>query len=293
MAIMLKLFMLFGIGYLLRQRKIDLRELLKNPKETIKNSGGFNQFKNQGGEDDYDAALTSDTNEAADFGLRLMSEDDAVIVLEILTKDFPFIENWSQSDRDKLIWRTCHIRRMKEFHGHEGLEVTMIHEVIISATLARLTMGFANNYTLPKFPLIEIYPREFYSKLLKQHVKGLTFGHGRLFLSWAHFEEGHKDLTDKIHVGLHEFAHALMLQFNQFRHIRIWRHWLSEAHPIMKSISTSGNHFFRSYGATNIHEFWAVSVETFFEQTEEFKAKYPRLFFCTCRMLNQWPLGRH
>lgn len=247
-----------------------------------------NRFTTQ--DDDYNYAVMSDSNETADFSLRLLSDDDAVIVREILSKDFPFIENWSQSDRDKLIWRTCNIRRKKEFHGHEGLEVHMIHEVIISATLARLTMGLGKNYTLPKFPLIEIYPREFYSKLLNKNVKGLTFGHGRLFLSWAHFEEGHKNPTDKVHVGLHEFAHALFLQFNQFKGLRIWDNWLEEAQPIMRLISTSGNHFFRSYGATNIHEFWAVCVETFFEQTAEFKAKYPALFNCTCRMLNQWPL---
>ncbi|MFN5620319.1 MAG: zinc-dependent peptidase [Flavobacteriales bacterium] len=48
-------------------------------------------------------------------------------------------------------------------------------------------------------------------------------------------------------------------------------------------------HFFRQYGATNIHEFWAVAVETFFEQPDEFKTKYPALFHETCRMLNQWP----
>lgn len=242
--------------------------------------------------EEYTAAMNPEPNEQADYGLRLISEDDAAIVREILTKDFPFIENWSQSDRDKLIWRTCHIRRKKEFHGHEGLEIHMIHEVIVSATLARLTMGLGKNYTLPKFPHIEIYPREFYSKLLNQHVKGLTFGHGRLFLSWAHFEEGHRDATDKIHVGLHEFAHALMLQFDQFKDLQTWREWLSAAHPVMSTISASGNHFFRQYGATNIHEFWAVSVETFFEQTTEFKSKYPQLFYCTCRMLNQWPLGK-
>lgn len=240
---------------------------------------------------DYNQAMMEDPSETADYSLQLMVDDDAALVREVLNKDFPFIEKWSQSERDKLIWRTCNIRRKKEFHGHEGFEVHVIHEVIISATLARLTMGLGKNYTLPKFPLIEIYPREFYSKLLDKHVKGLTFGHGRLFLSWAHFEEGHRDATDKVHVGLHEFAHALMLQFNQFKGLRIWSEWLSEAHPVMRTISLSGNHFFRSYGATNINEFWAVSIETFFERTEEFKSKYPQLFFCTCRILNQWPLG--
>jgi hypothetical protein len=176
--------------------------------------------------------------------------------------------------------------------GMEGQEVTPRHEIVISATLARLTFGLKRYYDLPKFELIQVYPREFYSRLIEQHVKGLTVGNGRLFLSWAHFEEGHHDPTDKIHVGLHEFAHAMMLEFNHFELIPQWKTWLKVAMPVMDALAKADDHFFRKYGATNIHEFWAVAVETFFEQPKEFSDHYPALFHATCAMLNQWPFAK-
>lgn len=214
---------------------------------------------------------------------------DTQFTREVIEKEFPFVQQWSTRRKEIFVWRTHVIMSKKHFHGAEGFEVTPRHQVVISATLARLTFGLSRNFDLPKFELIEVYPREFYSKLLEQQVKGLTLGHGRLFLSWAHFEEGHEDPDDKVHVGLHEFAHAMMIEFDRFTFLPAWDKWQEVAHPIMRSITYTRTHFFRQYGATNIHEFWAVAVETFFEQPDEFKTKYPALFHETCRMLNQWP----
>lgn len=224
-----------------------------------------------------------------DYKLLLSKKPEFPIVERILLAKMPYLAQWPAQQRYKLIYRTILIRKGKHFHGAEGFVVEDEHEIIISATIARLTLGLSRQYDLPKFELIEIFPREFYSKLLEQHVKGLTLGNGRLFLSWNHFEQGHDNHTDKVHLGLHEFAHAMMIQFDRFHFHPHWEDWQRLAEPIMHSVGLADNHFFRRYGATNIHEFWAVSVETFFEQPAEFKRYYPELFVRTCRMLNQWP----
>ena len=217
----------------------------------------------------------------------IQEDANAMVVKEIILKEFPMIRHWTAANRAKFIWRTMRIREQKHFHGQEGFEVIAEHEIIISATIAQLTFGLQYSYHLPTFELIEIYPRHFYSKLVDNHVEGLTLGNGRLFLSWHHFEEGHDDSADKKHLGFHEFAHAMMIEFDHFRNLPRWKKWQQVAHPVMQSIQRSDTHFFRKYGATNIHEFWAVTVETFFEQPQEFKQNYHELFDCTCKILNQ------
>jgi len=40
---------------------------------------------------------------------------------------------------------------------------------------------------------------------------------------------------------------------------------------------------------TNIQEFWAVSVEAFFENPADLKINMPQLYDALCRVLNQDP----
>ena len=42
---------------------------------------------------------------------------------------------------------------------------------------------------------------------------------------------------------------------------------------------------------SNLHEFWAVSVEAFFENPKGLKENMPDLYEALCRVLNQDPLN--
>ena len=221
--------------------------------------------------------------------LQLKAVSEFPFIRQTILREFPYVRDWTHEERLKFEIRTLIIMRKKHFRGAEGFEISNYHKIIISATLARLTMGIRRKFDLPRFQLIEVYPREFYSRLIERDVKGLTLGNGRLFLSWAHFEEGHDDPSDKVHVGLHEFAHAIMIEFDKFEYTPAWADWHREAQPVYRSIADTENHFFRQYGGTNMAEFWAVTVETFFEQPREFSMQFPSLFRETCRMLNQRP----
>lgn len=207
--------------------------------------------------------------------------------IDILKKHVGFYNSLSELERIRFANRTFYIRQSKDFYGMENLNLTPAQEIMISATLATLTFGLGHRYELPTFEMIQVYPAEFYSRLVENDVKGLTLGNGRIFLSWKHFNEGVLDDDDKVHLGLHEFAHAMMIEFDHFNQAAPWENWLMNANPIMAEVQRTETHFFREYGGTNIHEFWAVVVETFFEQPHEFKKRFPPLYTSTSAMLNQ------
>jgi MtfA peptidase len=208
-------------------------------------------------------------------------------LVNILKKQFPFYNKLTENERRLFATRTYNIRRSKSFYGMESFVMLPEHETLISATITQLTFGLTKYYDLPSFELIQVYPSQFYSKIIDQNVKGLTLGNGRIIISWRHFEEGHEIVDDKVHLGLHEFAHAMMIEFDHFRYASPWSSWKSQAEMIMPELAKSETHFFRKYGATNIPEFWAVSVETFFEQPKEFRYSYPEFYNATAAMLNQ------
>ena len=127
------------------------------------------------------------------------------------------------------------------------------------------------------------------NKYLDADVKGITYASGFIYLSWQDFEEGYENYTNKINLGLHEFAHALMLEKQQ----------ISESsgfeilHGMYAYLSNKANQsgqedpLFRHYGFTNIDEFWAVSVEVFFEQPIQLQKTYPNLYKIIARLLKQ------
>ena len=59
--------------------------------------------------------------------------------------------------------------------------------------------------------------------------------------------------------------------------------------PILADVITKRQSYLRNYALTNIHEFWAVSVEAFFENPADLKMNMPQLYDALCRVLNQDP----
>ena len=55
-------------------------------------------------------------------------------------------------------------------------------------------------------------------------------------------------------------------------------------------MQAGGNNMLDRYAATNYNEFWAVSVETFFEKPFQMKQEMPVLYRGLCQLLRQDPL---
>ena len=64
------------------------------------------------------------------------------------------------------------------------------------------------------------------------------------------------------------------------------------ARPIFANLQTGNSELLDKYGATDYNEFWAVSVETFFEEPDQFYQKLPELYMAMCELLNQDPKQR-
>lgn len=185
--------------------------------------------------------------------------------------------------------RTLVIMREKTFVAEDNFTLDYEHKIILSSTLAQLTFGILeSHYSLPRFQSVHLFPKTFFSKLLNHQVKGLTVGNGRIFLSWDDFRKGYENGSDKVNLGLHEFAHALEIELKKDED-EDFNAWQFHAQKVMYEFQEGKFGSFRSYASTNIHELWATTVETFFEAPHAFKRDHPELYAATVNVLKQDP----
>src|SRR5213076_3447256 len=111
---------------------------------------------------------------------------------------------------------------------------------------------------------------------------------GSLVLSWGAVKHGAADPSDGKNVVLHEFAHQLDFENDaadgvpglatreqQLAWAAVMR---SEFASLRAADETGIPTLLDTYGATNPAEFFAVSVEAFFERPIMFRARHPRLY---------------
>lgn len=155
----------------------------------------------------------------------------------------------------------------------------------------QVTFGL-ETWDLSYFNQILIFPDEYKNPFTNQMHKGETNLGGFMCFSWKDFLSGNKNTSDKINLGLHEFTHAL--RFNGIKGAdtdyffeNYFPKWVSCATKDFVKTKNTNNSIFRKYGSVNINEFFSVTVETFFENPEQFKSQAPELFKHTSILLNQ------
>ena len=208
---------------------------------------------------------------------------------------FTYFNDLSASSKKRFIQRVANFRAQKEFHfiGMEGGED---YEVLVSASAVQVTFGL-KNYLLSYFKniyvLADAYHMENEDELYIGHV-----GPDGIYLSWKHFLYGYSNTFDNINVAVHEMAHALLhsnflAQYNSDMHFRLnYEKFSSKTGRIFADVITKRQSYLRSYAFTNVHEFWAVSVEAFFENPVGLRDNMPDLYEALCRVLNQDPSTR-
>jgi MtfA peptidase len=210
-------------------------------------------------------------------------------------KEFRYFQNLSSAGKSKFIKRVVHFINSKKFIGHHGLHVTGEMRVLIASSAVQLTFGL-KKYILTHYHTIRLYPEAFYSRMLDAHLKGGTSEGGTISLSWADFKDGYADHDDKYNLGLHEMAHALKLDlikgydFDQ-RFAAYFDQWHEVALKTFQKMSMGSATFLREYGGTNMHEFFAVCVEHFFEVPAQLKKEMPHIYYHLAYLLNQDPLN--
>jgi Mlc titration factor MtfA (ptsG expression regulator) len=222
------------------------------------------------------------------MALVLYSKSKRDFLHNYYTQKFTFYNQLSAKKQLKFIYRVMVIRKTNRIKvDKEILHVNHDIELMLSAAFAQITFGFTN-FELRGFSKIIIYPDSFYSKLAGNHVNGLTVGNGYIYLSWNHFLKGYQNTEDKVNLALHELAHALYIDKFHYEGSMRWYEWEDQAIKVYKQINEHSEiTFFRSYAKTNMAEFWAVSIECFFEDPTNFKKQFPELYEATAKLLKQ------
>jgi MtfA peptidase len=163
----------------------------------------------------------------------------------------------------------------------------------IAASAVQLTFGL-RKWDIKHFHTIRIYPKEFYSRMNERYLKGGAAKNGVIWFSYKHYLSGYEDQENGINLGLHEMSHALMMNMEEGNQESEFNSAFEAFEPVGKAVMAkvkSGEvKFLRKYASTNFYEFFAVSMEEFFERPAEFRRQLPDLYKAIARLLNQDPL---
>jgi len=108
--------------------------------------------------------------------------------------------------------------------------------------------------------------------------------------------KGIRGLTPNCNVGLHEMGHALayvnfITQTEEDKHFKKeFKNFSTIARPIFESMQKGAKNILGDYAGSNYHEFWAVSVELFFENPIRFRHELPDLYKALSKLLRQDPI---
>ncbi len=210
-----------------------------------------------------------------------------------IDKYFPILSKLSEEDRLLFESRVQRFINMKTFKTRGAIQVTPEMKALIAGSAIQITMGYPDVY-FSHFRTIIIYPDKYYSRLTGKYHQGEVNQLGVIVLSWNCFMEGFRDPRDGVNLGYHEMAHALKLQdivenndYN-FLDSDTMRAFEREAIKEMRTVKESpeGASFFREYSATNMNEFFAVTIENFIERPSEFKKYNCNLYLLLAKILN-------
>jgi MtfA peptidase len=164
--------------------------------------------------------------------------------------------------------------------------------ILVSASAIQLTFGL-KDFKLPWYENICVHPAEYVVanpfRTLAGNVSGNT-----ITLSWKHFFEDYQQ-KDGVNVGLHEMAHALQMQHEHFYKRKgedfrtVYDLFESLEDHIVRLNNSVQKQLYSGYALTNMDEFWACSVEIFFEQPELLQQQYPDIYDIIKILLKQDP----
>jgi Mlc titration factor MtfA (ptsG expression regulator) len=181
------------------------------------------------------------------------------------------------------------ISRGKDF----PLTDEMIAKIAISAV--EISFGFPK-MDYEHFSRILIYPTDYYSNITRNYHAGEVNLRGFIVLSWRSFEAGYADYKDGKNLGIHEMAHALKLENRiqngdyRFLDAELIKQLQVELKTLQDLPKGKASKIIRNYGLLNVHEFFAVLCENFFERPELLHEYHESLYDLMTNILLQNPL---
>jgi hypothetical protein len=208
----------------------------------------------------------------------------------------PYFNELSPDGKKNFVKRAHHFRSIKKFH-FVGMEQNEETAILVSASAVQVTFGL-KNYLLSHFENIHVLADAYQMENDTEIYVGHVAPEG-IYLSWKHFLFGYMKQNDNVNVAVHEMAHALLYnnffaQYGMDTHFRMnYEHFSTTTGPILAQVITNRHSYLRSYAFSNLHEFWAVSVEAFFDNPQGLRKNMPELYTSLCRVLNQDPLSKN
>jgi MtfA peptidase len=205
----------------------------------------------------------------------------------------PYYRSLSSAGRDRFLKRVLQFIESKTFE-YVDIQRDESMPLLIGAAAVQLTFGL-DRFQLDYFKTIYVIKDRYTYGGSTTPYEGHVSEDG-IYLSWTHFLREFADYGDGQNVGLHEMAHALTyvnFTVSEGRDTSFHDTFINfskVARPIFERMKAGETNLLSPYAATNYQEFWAVSVETFFERSLDFKTQLPDLYAAFCTLLNQDPL---
>jgi len=219
--------------------------------------------------------------------------------LTLIQRHVVFFHRLSAGDRAELLGHIQVFLAEKRFEGCGDFVITDEVRVTIAAQACLLLLHRRTDY-FPGLVTILVYPLTYVVEEKRQVGEHLweegtvsRLGEtgrrmGSLVLSWGAVKHGAADPSDGKNVVLHEFAHQLDFENEatdgvpelSTREQQIaWAEVMRSEYASLRAADESGiPTLLDTYGATNPAEFFAVSVEAFFEQPRALQAHHPKLY---------------
>ena len=222
-----------------------------------------------------------------------ISDEDISSTLE---KRFPYYISLTSELKEIFVRRLRRFMSLKTFIIPENKTYKDV-PILMSATAVQLTFGL-KEFELPWYQYIRIHAEEYFAndpnalRVLAGHVESNI-----ITIAWNQFLKGIEDDKDGVNVGLHEMAHALYYQ-----HVIVNKNkkngFIKELSDVMEesediyTLKHKHQVLYSENAYKNLQEFWAESIEIFFERPQAMQICYPELFESLKELLNQDPLNK-
>ena len=225
-----------------------------------------------------------------------LSESDLNNYFFVIGSLFTYFNDLPHDLKTRFAKRVHQFKSARKFH-FIGLEYNEDSATLVSSAAVQVTFGL-KNFMLSHFRDIYVLANAYHMDNEEELYIGHVAPEG-IYLSWKHFLHGYSHKTDNINVAVHEMAHALLYsnffaQYGIDSHFRLnYEKFSNTTGPILADVITNRRSYLRSYAFSNLHEFWAVSVEAFFENPKGLKENMPDLYEALCKVLNQDPMTKN
>jgi Mlc titration factor MtfA (ptsG expression regulator) len=222
-------------------------------------------------------------------------------VKKTLVEKVTFYNNLSVEDKAVYQSNIAVFLAEHSITGVDGIEITDEVRTLVAASAVRLTFR-RPGWEYYNFGEILIYPGGFspegnYSTKSGGGftAAGMVHSQGGVILSLPHLLNSFAHDNDGFNVGYHEFAHVLDGRrpdgIPDELNLGSYKPW---AQAMQEEFEKVHNHrsVLRNYAGTNPAEFFACSVEYFFEKPDKMKARAPEVYEQLRAFFDQDPASR-